>query len=92
MNFEKAKHRARRKAKAKHKANERLKTLSYQHTIDSYKRAWKKKGDCRAHKIKGKVMPTAFCSNSRCAKSWKHLNGNPMQGESMKVAIIFALT
>lgn len=82
----------RRKSKAKSKTKEKLKNYSYQKTIDSYKKNWKKKGDGRAHKEKGKTMPTSFCSNSHCAKTWKHLNGDPMKGESMKVGIIFYLT
>lgn len=90
--LEKEHNRKRRSSKAKAKFNERLRTASYQRTIDSFKKKWKHKGDGRAIKEKGKTMPTMLCSNTRCPKSWKHLNGNPMRGESMKVAIIFHLT
>lgn len=89
---EREKHIKRRKSNAKAKANEKLRTYSYQRKIDSYQRTMKRKGDGRAHKEKGKTMPTILCSNNRCSKSWKHLNGEPMRGECMKVAIIFALT
>lgn len=82
----------RRKTKAKAKAKEKLRTYNYQKTIDTYKKNWRKKGDGKAHKEKGRVMPTSFCSNSKCTKSWQHLNGNPMKAESMKVSIIFYLT
>jgi len=90
--YEKAKHKKHRKANAMCKENERLRTASYQRTIDSYKKCMKRKGDGRAVKEKGKTMPTLIASNTRCPKSWKHLNGEPMRGESMKVAIIFQLT
>lgn len=85
-------HRKHRCNNAKAKSNERLRTASYQRTIDSFKKNWKRKGDGKAHKEKGKTMPTLLCSNTRCPKTWKHLNGNPMRGESMKVAIIFWMT
>ena len=90
--LEKEKNRKRRKTNAKAKPNERLRTASYQRTIDSYKKRMKRKGDGRAVKEKGKTMPTLIASNTRCPKTWKHLNGEPMRGESMKVAIIFQLT
>lgn len=90
MQKEKAK--VRRQMDIKHKPNERLRTASYQRTIDSFKKALKRKGDGRAHKEKGQTMPTLIASNTHCPKTWKHLNGNPMRGESMKVAIIFHLT
>jgi hypothetical protein len=90
--FEKGKMKKRRKANAQHKANERLRTANYQRTIDSFKKSMKRKGCGRAVKEKGKTMPTLIASNTRCPKSWKHLNGEPMRGESMKVAIIFSIT
>ena len=86
------KRRKHRRNNALHKKNERLRTASYQRTIDSYKRALKQKGVGSAHKEKGKTMPTLLCGNSCCYKSWKHFNGGTMRGESMKVAIIFMLT
>jgi hypothetical protein len=90
--YEKAKHRKRRKASAKAKENERLRTASYQRCLDAMAKATKRKGKGRAHKVKGETMPTLLCANSRCAKGWKHLNGNPMRGESMKVSIIWNIT
>ena len=90
--LEREKHIKHRTANRNSKANEKLRNYGYQRNIDHYKRNLKKKGNGRAHKEKGQTMPTMLCSNSRCAKSWKHLNGNPMRGESMKVAIIFSIT
>ncbi len=90
--LEKEHHRKRRKDNAKAKPNERIRTANYQRTIDNIKRQWKRKGDGRAVKEKGKTMPTMLVSNNHTPKTWKHLNGNPMRGESMKVAIIFFLT
>lgn len=85
-------HEKKRGYDAKHKANERLRTANYQRLIDYIARSKRKKGNGRAFKVKGETMPTMFCANSRTAKSWKHLNGKPMRGESMKVAIIWDRT
>ena len=85
-------HRRHRYGNSLHKANERLRTATYQRTIDDWQRTWRRKGHGQEHKEKGKTMPTLLCSNNRCAKGWKHLNGHPMQAESMKVAIIYCLT
>lgn len=90
--YEKYRHRKHRKANAKSKANERLRCASYQRKLDTIASAKRKKADGRAHKVKGEVMPTLLCANSHTSKTWKHLNGNPMRGESMKVAIIWELT
>lgn len=90
--YEKSVVRKRRKASAKAKENERLRTANIQRTFDKLQRAMKHKGKGRAHKVKGETMPTMLCANSHCAKSWKHLNGKPMRGESMKVAVIWQLT
>lgn len=90
--YEKGRHRFHRKHNAIHKANERLRCNNYQRTIDSISKDMKTKANGLAHKIKGETMPTMLCANSRCAKSWKHLNGSPIRGESMKVAIIWELT
>ena len=101
MNFhkkcrEKARHRHHRKVNAINKETDRLRCAKYQRIIDKKEKYRKRKATGRAHKVKGEVMPTQFCANSKCAKSWKHLNGNrggkPMRGESMKVAIIWDLT
>lgn len=89
---EQHKHRKHRKANAKTKANERLRCANYQRKIDTIMKSERKKGVGRFHKEKGITMPTLLCANSHCAKTWKHLNGNPMRGESMKVAIIWELT
>ena len=89
---ERERHRKHRRNNAKRKDNERLRTAAYQRTIDSYKRTLKRKGKGKAHKEKGQTMPTLLNGNSKCYKSWKHLNGAPMREESMKVAIIFMLT
>lgn len=89
---EQTRHRKHRKANAKSKANERLRCANYQRKLDMIANAKRKKADGRAHKVKGETMPTLLCANSRCSKSWKHLNGNPMRGESLKVAIIWELT
>ena len=89
---EREKHRKHRRNNAKAKPNERLRTSTYQRTIDSWKKSWKRKSKGKALKEKGKVMPTMISSNTRCPQTWKHLNGYPMRGESMKVAIIFFMT
>lgn len=90
--YEKSRHRKHRKANSNHKATDRLRCASYQRTIDCHAKTMKHKANGRAHKVKGEVMPTMLCANSKCAKGWKHLNGSPMRGESMKVAIIWNLT
>lgn len=90
--YEKAKRKKHRKENALHKENERLRCASYQKAIDSFKKSMKRKGDGRAHKVKGETMPTLIASNTHTSKSWRHLNGIPMRGESMKVAIIFSIT
>lgn len=97
MNFytrmrEKEKCRRHRKANADNKETDRLRCNNYQHKIDCIKKSRKRKATGRAHKVKGEVMPTQLCANSTTAKNWKHLNGKPMRGESMKVAIIWDLT
>lgn len=97
MNFhkkcrEKARHRHHRKVNAINKETDRLRCNNYQRKIDCIKKSRKRKATGRAHKVKGEVMPTQLCANSTTAKSWKHLNGKPMRGESMKVAIIWELT
>lgn len=84
--------RQKRRIDALCKENERLRTANYQGLVDYIAKSKRKKGDGRAHKIKGETMPTMLCANSRSAKSWKHLNGKPMRGESMKVAIIWDRT
>ena len=89
---QKSRHRKHRKGNDVHKEKERLRNANYQRKLDLIAKSKRKKGDGRAVKIKGETMPTLLCANSRCSKSWKHLNGNPMRGESMKVAIIFDLT
>lgn len=88
----KARHRRHRAGNAKAKENERLRCATYQHKLDLIAKSMRKKGHGQAVKVKGETMPTMLCANSRSSKSWKHLNGNPMRGESMKVAIIFGLT
>ena len=90
--YECRKHRKHRKANAKAKENERLRCANYQRKLDIIAKSKRKKAEGRAHKIKGETMPTLLCANSRCPKGWKHLNGDPMRGESMKVAIIWELT
>lgn len=90
--YEKYRHRKHRKANANNKATDRLRCNNYQRKLDTIAKTRKRKADGRAHKVKGETMPTLLCANSRCAKGWKHLNGNPMRGESMKVAIIWELT
>ena len=89
---EQCRHRKHRKANAVNKANDRLRCNNYQHKLDAIARSKRKKAEGRAHKVKGETMPTLLCANNHCPKSWKHLNGNPMRGESMKVAIIWELT
>lgn len=90
--YEKSLRRKHRKANALHKETDRLRCASYQRKLDYHAKTEKHKANGRAHKVKGEVMPTMLCANSRRAKSWKHLNGKPMRGESMKVAIIWGLT
>lgn len=85
-------HRKKRKYDAKYKENERLRCASYQRKLDTIARSKRKKGKGRVYKVKGEVMPTLLCANNRCPKTWKHLNGTPLRGESMKVAIIWELT
>ena len=89
---EREKARRRYKSKKSHKKTDRLRCAFYQSKIDREKKCRKRKAEGRAHKVKGETMPTQLCANSRTAKSWKHLNGKPMRGESMKVAIIWDLT
>ena len=88
----KIRRRLRYKANIKRKETDRLRCASHQRTIDKMQYTLKHKAKGRYHKVKGEVMPTMLCANSRCSKSWKHLNGKPMRGESMKVAIIWELT
>lgn len=90
--YEKSLRRRHRKANADHKATDRLRCATYQRTIDTHAKTMKRKANGRAHKVKGEIMPTMLCANSRCSKSWKHLNGKPMRGESMRMAIIWDLT
>lgn len=85
-------HRMKRKYDARAKANERLRCANYQRKLDTIAKSMRKKGKGRALKVKGETMPTLLCANNHCPKTWKHLNGNPMRGESMKVAIIWELT
>lgn len=84
------------KTSLKRKETDRLRCSPHQRTIDKMEYALKHKAKGRHHKVKGETMPTMFCANSRCAKSWKHLNrnrgGKVMRGESMKVACIWELT
>ena len=79
-------------SKLAHKETDRLRCANYQRKLDLIAKDMKRKGNGRVHKIKGQTMPTMLCANSRCSKRWKHLNGKPMRGESMKVAIIWDLT
>ena len=90
--YEKSRHRKHRKANAINKATDRLRCNNYQRKLDTIAKSKRKKAEGRAHKVKGETMPTLLCANSRSAKTWKHLNGNPMRGESMKVAVIWELT
>lgn len=94
--YEKSRRRCQYKANLKHKETDHLRCAPYQRTIDKMEYALKNKAKGRSRKVKGETMPTMFCANSRCAKSWKHLNrnrgGKPMRGESMKVALIWELT
>ena len=89
---ERERHMKHRKANTDNKETDRLRCNNYQRKIDRYEKLYKRKADGRAHKVKGETMPTLLCANSHYAKSWKHLNGKPMRGESMKVAIIWDLT
>ena len=89
---EKERHIHHRKANAIHKESDRLRGATHQCKVDRCKNGYKKQPCGRVHKVKGEVMPTMIVSNTRLAKSLKHLNGKPIRGESMKVAIIYELT
>ena len=89
---ERQRHRKRRKYNAHYKEVDRLRCANYQRRIDKIQKTRKRKAEGRALKVKGMTMPTQLCANSHTAKSWKHLNGKPMRGESMKVRIIWDLT
>lgn len=83
--------RFRYEVKVSHKDTERIKTMSYQKIVDSYKRNLRKKGIGKSHKIKGETMPTMLTRNSKCAKGWSNLNGM-QEKESFKFFCIFAIT
>ena len=68
---EKEKHRNRRKTKIKNKGREKVKTLSYQKTVDAFKKGYKKKNV--SLKEKGKICKGGVACNGKCEKSWRHL-------------------
>ena len=73
-------------AKIAHKANERIRTASFQKVADRYK----KHSKLLSHKkVKGEVMPTAMALNNRCAKGWAQYGGFK---ESFKTFCVWDIT
>lgn len=82
------KHRKHRKANARNKGREKMRTFSFQKGADTYKKLASKKGQGRAKKEKGRTCPKGIPMNS-CGKGWARIHWE-LTDDSMKEGFAFS--